>query len=126
MKYVTRGLLLGSIFLFGLACLSSSGRSWGIKQMLFPSLGHAAGKLFFLGPQPALAMEEWEKEFERICSQTGEAMDLPKEELKDLVERSRKLSSMIEKLDETQKKVYMKRLNQCQELYKFMLEIREK
>jgi hypothetical protein len=94
--------------------------------MFFPSLGHSAGKLFFWGPQPALAMEEWEKEFERICYQTGEAIDLPKEELKDLVERSRKLSSMIEKLDETQKKVYIKRLNQCRELYKFMLEIRDK
>ena len=79
----------------------------------------------FFGSQAAFALEAWEKEFELICSKTGEAMDLPKEKLKDLVERSDKLNSILEKLDETQKKVYLKRLNQCRDLYKFILEIRE-
>ncbi len=53
-------------------------------------------------------------------------MALPMDELKGLVSRCDKLKPRIEKLDESQRKVYSRRLQVCRDLYQFVIESREK
>lgn len=88
----------------------------------------AVGILFsILGPAKTVyAQDDWKKEFETVCAKTQDSGVLSDEELKDLVERCDRLRPLIEKLDETQKKVYLKRLQMCRNLFSFMLETREK
>lgn len=70
----------------------------------------------------ASAQEDWKQEFEVVCSQTQDAMALSAEELSGLIERCDKLKSRMEKLDESARKVYLKRLQLCRDLYVFVLE----
>jgi len=74
----------------------------------------------------AFAQEDWKKEFDDVCSKTQDAMVFTSDELRNLVDRCDKLKPQIEKLDESQRKVYLKRLQMCRDLYFFVLESREK
>jgi hypothetical protein len=74
----------------------------------------------------AFAQEDWKKEFDDVCSKTQDAMVYTSDELKNLVDRCDKLKPQIDKLDESQRKVYSKRLQMCRDLYFFVLESREK
>ncbi len=74
----------------------------------------------------AHAQEDWRKEFDDVCSKTQDAMVFTADNLKNLVDRCDKLKPQIEKLDESQRKVYLKRLQRCRDLYFFVLESREK
>ncbi|HEX9020856.1 MAG TPA: hypothetical protein VF903_06305 [Nitrospirota bacterium] len=74
----------------------------------------------------AQAQDDWRSEFEALCARTQDSAGLPVEELKSLVERCDKLKPRIEKLEESQRKVYLKRLQMCRDLYAFVLESREK
>ncbi len=75
---------------------------------------------------PAAYAQDWKAEFEAICAGTQDAAGMTSEELKKLVSRCDKLSPQIEKLDESQRKVYTKRLKMCRDLYAFVLESKEK
>jgi hypothetical protein len=79
-----------------------------------------------LAQAPAAVAQDWKKEFEDICGKTQDAMALPEEELKILVSRCDKLKPQIEKLDESQRKVYSRRLQVCRDLYQFVIETRGK
>jgi hypothetical protein len=70
----------------------------------------------------AYAQDSWKKEFEDVCSKTQYAMDLEPDALKDLVQRCDALKPVIEKLSGAQRKIYMRRLKMCRELYVFVLE----
>ncbi len=72
------------------------------------------------------AQEDWRKEFDDVCSKTQDAMVFTTDELRNLVSRCDKLKPQIEKLDESQRKVCLKRLRLCRDLYFFVLESREK
>jgi len=74
----------------------------------------------------AFAMDDWKMEFDTVCARTQEAAGMSRDELKNLVDRCDKLRPRIEKLDDTQKKVYLKRLRMCRDLYSFVLETKEK
>lgn len=74
----------------------------------------------------AFAEEEWKKEFDDICGKTQDAMVIPLDELKKLVDRCDKLKPLIEKLGETESKVYLRRLQMCRDLFAFTLESKEK
>jgi uncharacterized protein Yka (UPF0111/DUF47 family) len=74
----------------------------------------------------AAAAQEWKAEFDDVCKKTTNAMSLSTDELKQLLARGEKLRAVIETLDETEKKVYLKRLRLCQELFSFVLESKEK
>ena len=74
----------------------------------------------------AHAQQNWKTEFDDVCGKTQEADALSPEELKKLIERCDKLKERIETLDETQRKVYLKRLQMCRDLFIFMLESKEK
>lgn len=76
----------------------------------------------FASPAAAIAQDDWKKEFEDICSQTQDSMSFTPEELKGLVSRCDALRPRIEKLDESQKKIYLKRLHMCRDLYAYALE----
>jgi len=71
--------------------------------------------------QAPTALEGWQKEFDDICSKTQDAMTFSIEELTALVQRCDALLPQIEKLDETQKKVYTGRLRMCRGLYAYVL-----
>ena len=86
----------------------------GNREHSFYQLGHV------------YAQEDWRKEFEDVCSKTQDAMVIPSDELKNLVDRCDRLKPRVEKLDESQRKVYLKRLQLCRDLYFFVLENREK
>ena len=74
----------------------------------------------------ARAEEEWFSEFEAVCARTQDAMTLSDEELRGLVGRCDELKPKIEALDPSRRKVWSKRLQQCRDLYQFVLDSRAK
>jgi len=72
--------------------------------------------------QSAPAQGAWQKEFDDICSKTQDAMTLSQEELESLISRCDALQPQIEKLDQTRKKVYLRRLQMCRGLYAYVLD----
>ena len=76
----------------------------------------------FAAAAAAAAQDDWKTEFEDICSKTQDSMSFTPEELKSLVDRCDALKPRIEKLDETQKKVYLKRLQMCRDLLVFVMQ----
>jgi broad-specificity NMP kinase len=72
------------------------------------------------------AQDDWKHEFDDVCAKTQDAMMFSPDELRSLVARCDKLKSIIEKLDETQRKVYLRRLQLCRDLFSFVLESKEK
>jgi hypothetical protein len=78
-----------------------------------------------LFPASADAEQGWKEEFEAVCSKTDAAMTLRTDELKDLVERCDRLKERIEAEEESTRKVYLRRLKSCRDLYHYMLEARE-
>jgi hypothetical protein len=97
--------------------------SIGLAAALFvaeiPSL---TGRPSF-GP-PVLRAQEggWKAEYDSVCSKTDIAMTLSGEELKALIARCDQLRPKIEAEEESTRKVYLRRLHMCRELYKYMLD----
>jgi len=89
------------------------------------ALPQLAEKTPFTGAAAAFAQGDWKSEFEDVCSKTQDAMTFSKEELNELVARCDKLKPLIEKLDESQRKVYLKRLQLCRNLFVFVLGSKE-
>lgn len=74
---------------------------------------------------PAAARDGWRQEFEEVCAKTQDAMALTTEELRALVSRCDGLKPAIDRLAESERKVYAKRLAGCRSLYAYVLESRE-
>jgi hypothetical protein len=72
----------------------------------------------------AAAEEAWLAEFEAVCSRTQDAMTLSTDELRALVARCDGLKPKVEALDPSRRKVYLRRLQLCRELYQFVLDAR--
>jgi hypothetical protein len=100
-------------FLLAVAIVVFSGGRWMENPVL-------------AGADPVFAQESWKSEFEDVCSKTQDAMELSAAELNDLIVRCDKLKPLIETLDETQRKVYLKRLGMCRDLFVFVKESKEK
>jgi hypothetical protein len=77
------------------------------------------------GLAAARADEGWRAEFDDICAKTQDAMALPSDELRRLIERSDALLPAIERLPEAERKVFARRLKACRDLYAFVLQTRE-
>jgi hypothetical protein len=75
-----------------------------------------------IGNAAVFGQTDWKAEFDDICSKTDQAMSLSKEEISALIQRCDKLKPSIEQLEETQKKVYLRRLQLCRNLFAFTLE----
>ena len=80
------------------------------------------------GQQAAVssAGDGWKREFEAVCSRTDDAMEMTPEELKSLVERCDNITPQIEALEPSARKVYLKRLRLCRELFFYVLGTKEK
>jgi hypothetical protein len=72
-----------------------------------------------------VSQEDWKREFDNICSKTQDALEFSVGELRDLIARCDALKPRIEKLDEPQRKVTLKRLQMCRDFYVYLLEAKE-
>ena len=75
-----------------------------------------------LGPAMALAEEDWRMEFDDICSGTQDALSFSVDELKALVARADRLMPVLETLGDTERRVFVKRLRRCRDLYLFVID----
>lgn len=73
---------------------------------------------------PVCGAEDWRAEFDEVCSKTDIAMSLSKSEILALTSSCDKLEKVINGLDESERKVFQKRLQMCKNLYLFVLEAR--
>ncbi len=71
--------------------------------------------------EPGGEQEDWRVEFEAVCSQTDASMNLTSEELAQLISRCDKLVERIGAEAEVVRRVYLKRLKNCRELFAFVL-----
>jgi C4-dicarboxylate-specific signal transduction histidine kinase len=69
--------------------------------------------------------EAWRADFDETCSRTTEAMTLTVKELNTLLERCAALQKIIESQEETVRKVYLKRLQLCRNLYAYVLDYKK-
>jgi hypothetical protein len=69
--------------------------------------------------------QSWQAEFDDTCSKTDQAMTLPVEEVSRLLESCDRLQGVIATKEETVRKVYLKRLQMCRNLYQFVLDTRK-
>jgi hypothetical protein len=90
---------------------------------LFQTLPVSWNRCFF--STSAYAEESWKSEFDEICSKTQDAMLFTTAELRGLVQRCDALKPVIEKLEESHRKVILRRLQMCRDLYLFVLEAKE-
>jgi hypothetical protein len=86
----------------------------------------SAAALILLALSPAARGEEaWRENFEKTCSKTSEAMTLSVAELNALLDRCAALEKVIGAQEESVRKVYLKRLTLCKNLYVYMLEYKK-
>ncbi len=72
---------------------------------------------------PSVPVQEaWQKELDAICSNTQDAESFSEDELASHIARCDGLRPQIEKLDETQKKIYEERLRTCRDVYAKLLD----
>ena len=92
----------------------------------------AAGALDLHGARPVARAEaraedaDWFAEFEAVCSRTQDAMSLSTDELRALLARCDRLKPRVDGLDPSRRKVYTRRLQLCRDLYRFVLDSRER
>jgi hypothetical protein len=85
----------------------------------------AAALLALALAQPVCAEEAWQASFEDTCSRSNQAMTMSVQELRDLVARCDELQKVIETQEASLRKVYLKRLALCRNLYAYMLEYKQ-
>jgi len=88
-------------------------------------VGGAPGPLTWPGALArACAEEDWRTEFDALCGQTQDAMALSGDELRALLARCDRLAPRLRLLDESSRKIYGRRLQQCRELFDYVLKAR--
>ena len=68
---------------------------------------------------------DWRAEFEVVCSQTDTSSSLGDEELALLIARCDKLAERIGAETEVVRKVFLKRLQRCRDLFVYVLDTRK-
>ena len=92
----------------------------------FISFDCVAGRLTFnLHAEEIPSNEAWKDEFSDITSKTINSMALSTEALQALVERCDKLQPIIEGLEATPRKIYLKRLIKSKSIFNFVIESRK-
>lgn len=71
---------------------------------------------------PARGAEDWRADFDETCARSNEAMSLSESELLALTSACDRLEKVITGLPETERKVYLRRLQMCRNLYQFVLD----
>ncbi len=90
------------------------------------ALALAAGGTGLARAEDTAAARDWKREFEEVCAKTQDSAALSTEELKGLVTRCDGLKAGLPRLEESQRKVYSRRLQLCCDLYRFVIETRSK
>ncbi len=80
------------------------------------------GVLTFAGG--ATGSDDWRTEFNDVCAKTTEAMALPQEELLLLIAKCERVEKALESQDETVRKVYLKRVQMCLGLFRYVADTR--
>ena len=70
----------------------------------------------------ALAEDDWKTEFNAIFGKTADPASLAKPDLQKLIARCDALKQRIETLDESTRKVYLRRLQMCRDLFTFTMD----
>jgi len=70
----------------------------------------------------ATGSDDWLAEFNDSCAKTSEAMDLSREELLALIAKCERVRKKIETQDESVRKVYLKRVQMCLDLFRYVVE----
>ena len=70
--------------------------------------------------------DAWRTEFDALCGQSENSMNMTVAELKGALGRCDTLKEQIEKLEATPRKVYLRRLQMCRNLLEYMLDSRLK
>ena len=81
--------------------------------------------LLFLAVRIGLCEEAWRADFDETCNKTTGAMTLSITELTALIEKCTQLERIIGAQEETVRKVFLKRLQMCKNLYVFVLETKQ-
>ena len=68
----------------------------------------------------------WRVEFDETCATTSAAMGMSLPELQSLITRCEKLEKTIELLDESTRKVFLKRVLMCKNLYQYVLDTKKR
>lgn len=77
-------------------------------------------------PAAAATRDGLKADFDAVCAKTDIAMTLSAGEIKELIVRCDELRLRILAQEETARKVYLRRLQMCRDLYGFVLEEKEK
>lgn len=86
-------------------------------------LSLSAGFLcLFITLPTAYGEDDWRKEFDLTCAQSNDAMALSMPELQNLIERCNRLEKKIDVQEDTIRRVFLKRLHLCKNLYLFILD----
>lgn len=76
----------------------------------------------FIPLQAAYGEDTWRTDFDAACAQSDDAMAFSIPELKKLIERCDRVQKSIEAEEDTVRKVFLRRLQLCRNLYVFVLE----
>ena len=71
------------------------------------------------------ADDSWKQDMADVCYKTDDAMTLSKDELKAMIQKLDKIQVVIDGLEETPRKVNLRRLEMCKNLFIFVLESKE-
>ena len=66
--------------------------------------------------------DDWQQEFDDVCSSTDYAMALTVDELKQRVSKCDSVRLRVEALEEPQRRVFLKRLQSCKDFYLFLIQ----
>lgn len=67
----------------------------------------------------------WRVEFDETCANTSDAMALSMAELQGLIATCERLQKTMENLDESTRKVFLKRVFMCKNLYQYVLDAKK-
>jgi hypothetical protein len=81
--------------------------------------------LFAAGTASAAEAPDRRTEFDVICSRTAGAQTLNVEEASRLMSRCEALKPRIERLNDSERAIFLKRLKMCRELFLYVLESKE-
>ena len=78
------------------------------------------------GLSPVWGQEDWKQAFDAVCSKTQDSMSRSRGELEGYITECDRLQPRIEDLQGAQRKVYLKRLKMCRNLFVFVLESKDR
>jgi len=68
----------------------------------------------------------WRVEFDETCANTSDAMALSQADLQSLIVKCDRLQKTIEQLDESTRKVFLKRLLMCKNIFQYVLDAKKR